>query len=140
MKGRARALSTLAQEAATQLSNFRCYRVRENPDRLYTIEVVEEDENHVKVHYTGYSSRHDEWIRRSDIVFQAPKPAAQEEEFSLMSILACNIKKQLAPSTKEVDSAVRIQLPFYRTVFQLLIEKGKPLGKSQGHERYGIQQ
>ena len=35
VKGRARAPSTLAQEAATQPSNFRCYRVRENPDRLY---------------------------------------------------------------------------------------------------------
>ena len=30
--------------------------------RLYNVEVLEEEQHQVKIHYMGYSSRHDEWI------------------------------------------------------------------------------
>ena len=43
-------LEAAAQEEAT----VHLIRVWDNPDRLYKIEVLEEDEHRVKVHYTGY--------------------------------------------------------------------------------------
>ena len=44
-------------------------------DKLYQLEIIEEDTTigQVKVHYTGYSS--DEWRNKEDIVVvQPPKP------------------------------------------------------------------
>lgn len=38
------------------------------------------------------------------------------------------------------DPAVRIQLPFDHTTFDLLRQKGKSLGTSRGHNLYTIQQ
>lgn len=35
---------------------------------LFPIEVVEEDTTRYKVHYLGYSSSHDEWKNKADIV------------------------------------------------------------------------
>ena len=67
-------------------------------------------------------------------MLKPPEQHAEEQDFSLLTTLACSIKKTLVPSRKE-DSAVRIRLPFDKADFQLLIEKGKPLGNS----RYGIQ-
>ena len=32
-----------------------------NLDKLYAIEIVEDKGEQVKVHYTGYSSKYDEW-------------------------------------------------------------------------------
>ena len=135
VKERTRTPSALGLEAAAQEeATVRLIRVRDNPDRLYEIEVLEEDEHRVKVHYTGYSSRYDEWLRRSDLVFKPPKQLAHEPDFSLLSVLACSIKKSLVVSRK-ADSAVRIQLPFDIEVFHRLVEKGKSLGNS----RYGLQ-
>ena len=134
LKERTRAPSSLGLEAAAQeKATVRLNRVRENPNQLYEIEVLEE-EDRIKVHYTGYSSRYDEWLRRSEIVFKPPKQHAHEPDFSLLSVLACSIKKSLTVSRK-ADSAVRIQLPFDMTEFQRLVEKGKSLGNS----RYGLQ-
>ena len=134
LKERTRAPSSLGLEAAAQeKATVRLNRVRENPNQLYEIEVLEE-EDRIKVHYTGYSSRYDEWLRRSEIVFKPPKQLAHEPDFSLLSVLACSIKKSLTVSRK-ADSAVRIQLPFDMTEFQRLVEKGKSLGNS----RYGLQ-
>ena len=39
---------------------------RESKRKLYDIEIVEEDESRVKVHYYGYSSRYDDEVR-SDV-------------------------------------------------------------------------
>lgn len=60
VKERTRAPSSLGLEAAAQeKATVRLNRVRENPNQLYEIEVLED---RIKVHYTGYSSRYDEWL------------------------------------------------------------------------------
>ena len=37
---------------------------KQNSDELYTIEIIEEREDEVRIHYVGYSSKHDEWRSR----------------------------------------------------------------------------
>ena len=37
-------------------------------DDLYAIEVLEEKDDQVKIHYTGYSSEYDEWRSKDDVV------------------------------------------------------------------------
>ena len=62
---------------------------------LYDIEVVEE-QYHVKIHYIGYRSNSDEWIRKSDIQY---KPVGDslvaetpDEVTQAFSTLASSIK------------------------------------------------
>ena len=139
MKERARTPSRRAQDSSAQAVPTRSQRVRSNPNQLYEIQIVEEEDYKVKIHYVGYSSIHDEWIRRSDIVLKPPKPSRPSPELSLLSVLACSIKQKLNPSRKE-DSAVRIQFPFDTENFQLLKQKGKALRKSRGHDIFTLQQ
>lgn len=139
VKNRTRQPSVRAQEAQSQSRQIHLGRIREDPNRLYTIEIVEEEDYRVKIHYVGYSSRYDEWIRRSSIVLQAPKPIETEPELSLLRTLACNIKQKLVPSRKE-EPLVRIQLPFDTVTFEALKQKGKSLGDSYGHSTYTIRQ
>ena len=88
VKNRTRQPSVRAQEAQSQSREIHLGRIRENPDRLYTIEIVEEEDYRVKIHYVGYSSRY-EWIRQSSIVLRAPKPMETEPELSLLHTLGC---------------------------------------------------
>ena len=109
-------------------------RVSKPPlNHLYDIEVIEEERYKVKVHYIGYCSKYDEWIRKSEIAYKPTPTPAPQEDLSLLSALACSIKQKLVPSRKIEDPAVRIQLPFDSSTFQLMQQKGKPLGKSRGH-------
>ena len=41
-----------------------------NRNRLYDIEVLEEEEYRIKIHYIGYGSRYDEWIRKSELCYK----------------------------------------------------------------------
>lgn len=58
-------------------------------NHLYDIEIVEEEQYRVKVHYVGYSSNYDEWIRKSEIKY---KPVAStvpdHEELSPLTVLS----------------------------------------------------
>ena len=36
--------------------------------KLYSVEIVETEDDRVKVHYVGYSSKYDEWKDKSEIV------------------------------------------------------------------------
>ena len=35
--------------------------------KLYSVEIVEEEEDRVKVHYIGYDSAHDEWKKKEEL-------------------------------------------------------------------------
>ena len=113
-------------------------------NHLYDIEVIEEEELRVKIHYVGYESSSNEWIRKSDIRYK-PVPNSPEEtpadEASLpLSALASSIKHKLIPSKNLEDPAVRIQLAMNIDTFRLLLQRGKSLGKRRGHEVYGLRE
>ena len=130
---RAPSRSLLESQAESPMRPIR-ERVSKPPlNHLYDIEVIEEERYKVKVHYIGYSSKYDEWIRKSEIAYKPTPTPTPQEDLSLLSALACSIKQKLVPSRKIEDPAVRIQLPFDSSTFQLMQQKGKPLGKSRGH-------
>ncbi len=93
-------------------------RANQHPrNHLYDIEIVEEEQYRAKVHYAGYSSEYDEWIRKSEIAYKPTFSEQPDQELSLLSTLACGIKQKLVPSRKIEDPAVRIQLPFDQSTF-----------------------
>lgn len=38
-----------------------------DPQKLYSVKIIETRDNRVKVHYVGYSSKYDEWKDKSEI-------------------------------------------------------------------------
>ena len=107
---------------------------------LYPIQIIEESEQQVKVHYTGFSDCYDEWIRRSQIGYKPVSlPVCRVESLELqnLSMLACSIKQKLVPGKTE-DPKVRIQLPFDRSSMELLKQQAVPLTSHRGHQGYGI--
>ena len=90
---------------------------------LFPIEVVEEDLTRYRVHYVGYSSIHDEWKDKDDILDicdsecleEDPEPPATEcvARFSLYHELGTRIKSALNSSRKD-SPVVRIDIPFDR--------------------------
>ena len=110
--------------------------------RLYNIEIVEEEQYKVKIHYTGFSTKYDEWIRRSQIKY-LPKTVARREpdlpEYHF-SVLACSIKQKLVPSRKLEDPLVKISIHFTNGAFKLLKQAGKSHGVSRGHQVYTVSQ
>ena len=108
---------------------------------LYPVEVIEKDSasGRVKIHYVGYSARYDEWRNDSDIVDtsgEVPRPLLSTD-FSLYQELACKIKLALTSSRKSSPEA-KIELPFDRSVFEEIKEKGTLKKKHRGKEIYGI--
>ena len=108
--------------------------------RLFPVEIVEEKGHEVRIYFTGYSTRHDQWMRKSQIQYM-PIPVSSgsststEDQLSRdYSILACNIKQRLNVSRKVEDPKVRIQIPFTNASFNLFKSKGVLLDKGA----YGI--
>ena len=70
--------------------NFKLPRLRRTSgnsrkdNKLYELEVLEEDDGRVKVHYLGYDSQYDEWRDRDDIVSLQPR---NEGEFMIDNCL-----------------------------------------------------
>ena len=48
--------------------------------------------------YTGYSAKHDRWIRKSEIKYKPVASSIPDEKLSLLNVLACAIKQKLVPS------------------------------------------
>ena len=119
-----------------------------NRNRLYDIEVLEEEEYRIKIHYVGYSSRYDEWIRKSELRYKPGRPHHDDRDESedesldasslVFSTLGCCIKQKLIPSGGREDPAVRIQLPCTHDTFQLLKRRGRSLGKLRSRDTYTI--
>ena len=88
-----------------------------NADELYTIEIIEEREDEVKIHYVGYSSKHDEWRNREEIVQLSTNQPERYRPFDFHDQLAYAIKSALV-SHRDKDPAVRIEIPFDLLMFQ----------------------
>ena len=90
---------------------------------IYPIEVVDEDSSssQVRVHYIGYSSKHDEWKSKEDIISLGddPDPNPNTESgilvnrFSLYGELRSRIRTALNSGRKD-SPMVKIDLPFDR--------------------------
>ena len=144
VKSRSRTLSSRLRENTEETLTTRdCSTRHTTRPTLFPIEVIDENviQHQVKIHYTGYSNKYDEWIRKSQIQY---KPVLEpEESVDLQShnfaTLACCIKQKLIPSRKTEDPKVRIQIPFVESSFNLLKRKGVLLDiRINGHQTYGI--
>ena len=66
-----------------EIENVKVPRARaiKKKDKLYDLEVIEEDEytGRVKVHYIDYGAEHDEWRDKTDIVIT--KPPTQGKQY-----------------------------------------------------------
>ena len=139
IKNRSRAGSAKSAEAAASTispSHFRPQK-RVSKNKLYDIEVVEENGSQVKVHYCGYGPEYDEWKPRSEVVYTKPSFSPSNQQYSPITDLACAIKKHLQPSRSE-DPEVRIQVPCDDESFQALREVGVIRSEGRGAEKYGI--
>ena len=109
---------------------------RQDPERLYDVEVLERDSGHqkIKIHYIGYSSRYDEWRSASEVV----QKEHVVEPFSLHKELASRIKTSLTSSRKG-SPEVKVEMPFDRGLFEEgLKAKGQVVGKIRGNVQYSI--
>ena len=111
---------------------------------------MEEETHRIKIHYVGYSARHDEWIRKSEVRYKpvrdshrtdqnaAESPGSTNAAFLVFSTLGCCIKQKLVPSGAREDPAVRIQLPCTKESFQIIKQRGRRLGKSLSRDTYTL--
>ena len=128
----------------------------ESPDRLYPLQVVEEDEERqlVKVHYEGYSTIYDEWRARDEIIDLQPDNETAREDgnavedtdsgpgiapilpFSMYHELMVGIKAALTSGRKK-SPQVRLRLPFDKLIFYGGL---KARGVEAGGGKYTIKQ
>jgi len=96
-------------------SQLRCSR---NFDTLYPVEVISStNEDRVKIHYVGYSTRYDEWRPRRDVIHLVETPIPQaDEEFSLHKELAVRIKSSLL-SRRRSSPDVKIEITFDKNLY-----------------------
>ena len=141
VKNRCRLSSTKSLEAISidHKQMGRKKSIKESKNKLYEIEIMEEDGANVKVHYSGYASIYDEWKPKHEVVLMKPDYSdSVESEWSPLTELACSIKKRLLPSRSE-DPEIRIQVPCDHASFQLLQSKAVPIrGCTRGQGSYTI--
>ena len=107
--------------------------MKQRDDKLYATEVIEEKDNQVKIHYTGFGSEYDEWRNREDIVL--PKEPERYKPFDHHQQLAYAIKAALYSG----DPSIQLGVPFDKLVFQGgLWSVGKLLKVVRDKEQYGI--
>ena len=91
------------------------YKVKN--DKLYPIEVVEREDNRIKIHYTGYDKKFDEWRDMKDIVQpKSTKKSSVYRPFSLYGELSYQVKLALNSSRRK-EPEVRIEIPFDEVEF-----------------------
>ena len=109
---------------------------RQQDDKLYAVEVLEEKDGQVKIHYTGYCSDYDEWRSKEDIVL--PSVPERYHPYDHHQQLTYAIKSSLR-SGRDQDPAVRLEVPFDRLVYQGgLRSAGRLLKVLRGEEHYRI--
>ena len=136
IKTRSRSQSVKAIEAGATLWEQDPIFRRPNSkktDKVYEIEIAEENGPRVKVHYKGYSADYDEWKMRDEVIVSA-SPTLDRPDFHPITELACLIKKRLLPSRHQ-DSAVSVLVPSTKDGFADLQARGKP-GRLKG--QFGI--
>jgi hypothetical protein len=97
----AKSLSAIANQ------DFTLPPKKQKDNKLYDIEIVDEDGPNVKVHYVGYDNKYDEWKPRSQVVMK--KPECGHTDYSPFVELVSCIKKKLK-AIRTDDPAVRIQV------------------------------
>ena len=81
------------------------------------MEIVERNEERVKVHYIGYDSSYDEWKEAGELeVYDGGFQLESYVPFSLYTELRYQIKRALNSGSRR-DPAVRIELAFDRVLF-----------------------
>ena len=65
----------------------KCRPKKFSPNHLWDIEVLEEEEYRVKIRYTGYSAKHDKWIRKSEIEYKPATSTVPNKKLSLLATL-----------------------------------------------------
>lgn len=117
----------------------RASRIQPDKDRLYDVTVLEEDGDKVKIHYNGYGEEFDEWRQRNEIQdLTTQTPMEMYRPFELHRELAMQIKLSLNSKNRR-DPDVRIEVPFDKMLFEGgLKQSGHYLGRSHGHDVYGI--
>ena len=104
-------------------------------EKLYAIEVIEENDTQVKIHYTGFGSEHDEWRNREDVV--PPKELERYKPFDHHQLVYA-IKSALY-SGRDRDPSIRVEVPFDKLVFQGGLKSVRKLQKVvRDEEHYGI--
>ena len=93
-------------EEIAALEGPSCRRQQSSRSSLFPIEVIDEDvaQHQVKIHYNGFSDKHDEWIRKSQIHYipVLVSPSSSEDlQSHNFATLACCIKQKLYPSKIE---------------------------------------
>lgn len=116
----------------SELSSTRLPRAERCKDRYYPVEVVEEKDDQVKLHYVEYSDVYDEWRSTSDVVSLRPssvrsRPRDGNRQHSVREVdftphnphhdLAFRIKQALN-SKRLSNEQVRIEIPFDPLVFR----------------------
>ena len=131
-----------------QLADVQLPRAERTADKLYPVEITDETESEVKIHYKGYDSRHDEWRPREEIV-ALEAGADDEHELDALQLeryspfdhhkeLAYAIKAALC--AKHRDPGVRIEVPFDILIFNGGLKcAGKFLRRFRGHDHYSIE-
>lgn len=84
--------------------------------KLYSVEIVEEEEDRVKVHYIGYDSAHDEWKKEELEILDDNKQGLERyQPYNFYEELLWQIKNAL--STRR-DIGVRIEMGFDAMLYQ----------------------
>ena len=121
-------------------------QAHENPTQLFRLQVIDEDNELVKVHYVGYGNEFDEWRSKSDVVdlnedsLEVSEITASPQEvigavlkpFSLYEELTYRIKSLLWSSRKG-DPICCVSMSFDTIHFDGLIRHGT-LVKGQSSE------
>ena len=108
-------------------------------DKLHPIEVLDEEEDRLKIHFTRYDSKYDEWREKKDIVLpNSPKKSGIYRPFSLYGELGFQIKLAL-DSKHRKEPEVRIEIPFDEVLFNGGLKLNGVFQRfSHGHEVYTI--
>ena len=115
---------------------------------LFPVCVLEKEDTHVKIHYVGYLSVHNEWREESELESLEASEASHSEgrscgrssfyPFSLSKNLMIKIK-QLLSCSRRSSPTLKIVVPFDAIQFNGGLKLlGTPSKKVQGIQRYTI--
>lgn len=87
----------------------RLTRVRAEKDKLYSVTVLKENGDKVKIHYKGYDEEYDEWRNRDE-----PAPTELYKQFELHQEVAMQIKLALNSKNRtDPDVCIEVHLINY---------------------------
>lgn len=128
----------------------RAKKTRASKEKLFAVEVLQVENDRVKVHYVGYGEEYDEWKDQSEIEtilgedddcgsdMVEANTVVGYQPFSLYKELRIRIKRSLTCS-RTASPLVKINIPFDILLFNGgLKQKGIPSEKKCGIQHYKI--